>query len=116
MNDRLKQVGSRIQRARKAAGMSQADLAEALDISVAHMSSIETGRANFSVEILMRATEVLNISADSLLRTNIPEVSTIYARDIDELLKGCTAAEIESIMTVMRQMKSALISARPTEY
>lgn len=116
MNERLKQVGVRIQNARKAVGMSQADLAEGLDISVAHMSSIETGRANFSVEILMRMTEVLNVSADSLLRTNIPEVSAIYARDMEDLLKGCTSAEIESIMTMMRQMKTALINARAPEY
>lgn len=116
MQEKLKQIGLRIQTARKAVGMSQADLAEALNISVAHMSSIETGRANFSVEILMNITEVLNLSADSLLRTNIPQVSAIYSREMEELLKGCTAAEIESIMAVMRQMKTALISARPVEY
>lgn len=116
MNERLKQVGNRIQSARKAAGMSQADLAEGLDISVAHMSSIETGRANFSVEILMRLTEVLNVSADSLLRTNIPEVSAIYAKDIEALLKGCTSSEIEAIMAMMGHMKNALINARAPEY
>lgn len=116
MRERLKQIGIRIQLARKAAGMSQADLAEKLDISVAHMSSIETGRANFSVEILMGITEVLHVSADSLLRTNIPEVSAIYAREIDALLSGCTSSEIESIMAMMQQMKTALIRARPAEY
>lgn len=116
MSEKLKQVGQRIQEARKSAGMSQSDLAEKVDISLTHMSSIETGKTNCTIEVFMRITEALNISADSLLRTNIPEVTAIYARDINALLEGCTATEIESIMAVMRQMKTALINARPTEY
>ena len=92
MYEKLKPVGKRIQDARKAMGLTQADLADKLDISVSHMSSIETGRANFGVETLMKITEILRISADSLLRTDIPEVSAIYAGDLDTLLKYCTAA------------------------
>ena len=113
--EKLKPVGKRIQDARKAIGMTQADLADKLDISVSHMSSIETGRANFGVETLMKITEILQVSADSLLRTDIPEVSVIYAGDLDALLKDCTAEEVESMMNMLRQMKTALIKARPTE-
>lgn len=116
MSEKLKQVGRRIQEARKAAGLNQADLAEKVDISANHMSAIETGKTNCTIEVFMKLTEALNISADSLLRTNVPQVSAIYSRDMDALLKDCTAAEIESIMAMMRQMKAALISARPTEY
>ena len=115
MYEKLKPVGKRIQDARKAIGMTQADLADKLDIYVSHMSSIETGRANFGVETLMKITEILQVSADSLLRTDIPEVSVIYAGDLDALLKGCTAEEVESMLNMLRQMKTALIKARPTE-
>ena len=114
MYEKLKPVGKRIQDARKAVGMTQADLADKLDISVSHMSSIETGRANFGVETLMKITEILKVSADNLLRTDIPEVSAIYAGDLDALLKDCTAEEVESMMTMLRQMKTALIKARPS--
>lgn len=96
--------------------MSQSTLAEKMDISLTHMSAIETGKTNFSIEVFMKLTEALQVSADSLLRTNIPEVSAIYSRDMEDLLKGCTSAEIESIMAMMRQMKSALINARAPEY
>ena len=115
MYEKLKPVGKRIQDARKAIGMTQADLADRLDISASHMSSIETGRANFGVETLMKITEILKVSADNLLRTDIPEVSAIYAGDMEQILKGCTAAETESMMAMLRQMKDALIKARPTE-
>lgn len=115
MYETLKPVGKRIQEARKAIGLTQADLADRLDISVSHMSSIETGRANFGVETLMRITEILKVSADSLLRTDIPEVSGIYAGDMEQLLTDCTAAETESLMTMLRQMKEVLKKARPNE-
>lgn len=114
MYDKLKPIGKRIQECRRALGITQADLADKLDISVSHMSSIETGRANFGVETLMKITEILSVSADSLLRTDIPEVSAIYASDINDLLKDCSAEEIDSMMAMLREMKTALIKARPT--
>ena len=107
-------LGERIYQLRTQMGLSQGDLADKLDISVSHMSSIETGRANFGVETLMKITEILKVSADNLLRTDIPEVSAIYAGDMDTLLSDCTAEEVESMMTMLRQMKTALIKARPT--
>ena len=115
MYEKLKPVGKRIQDARKAINLTQADLADKLGISVSHMSSIETGRANFGVETLMRMTEILKVSADSLLRTDIPEVSAIYAGDLEALLQGCTAEEIESMMNLLRELKAALIKARPSD-
>lgn len=115
MYEKLKPVGKRIQDARKALDITQADLADKLGISVSHMSSIETGRANFGVETLMKITEILKVSADSLLRTDIPEVTGIYAGDLEALLEDCTAAEVESMMTMLRQMKTALIKARPSD-
>jgi len=115
MYENLKPVGKRIQEARKAIDMTQADLADKLNISVSHMSSIETGRANFGVETLMRITEILKVSADTLLRTDIPEVSGIYAGEMEQLLKGCTATEAESMMSMLRQMKEALLKARPSD-
>lgn len=113
MYERLKPVGKRIQDARRAQGIMQVELADKLDISVSHMSSIETGRANFGVETLMKITEILKVSADSLLRTDIPEVTALYSNEMKDLLKDCTAEEIESLMAMLREMKAALIKARP---
>lgn len=107
MDDRAKQVGARIQRVRKDQGISQTQLAEKINISVSHMSAIECGSSNFGVDILMRITEALKVSADSLLRTNIPSVTTIYGTEVDELLKDCSPAEIEAMLTTLRQIKSA---------
>lgn len=77
MNDKFKDVGARIREARKIQKLSQADLAERLQISTSHMSHIENGKKNIGLDIFMRLTEALQVSADWLLRTDIPSVSNI---------------------------------------
>ncbi len=107
MKDMLKQVGTRIKQARRERGISQNELADQLNISVSHMSAIECGRSNFGVDILMRITEVLKVSADTLLRTNIPTVSAIYGSELDTLLKDSSPAEVEAMLSTLKQMKGA---------
>lgn len=107
MKDVLKQVGGRIKAARKEKGLSQNELADQLNISVSHMSAIECGRSNFGVDILMRITEVLKVSADTLLRTDIPSVSVIYSAELEALLKDSTPAEVEAMLSTLKQMKGA---------
>ena len=107
MTNELKAVGLRIQEARKLAGINQNQLAEMVNISVSHLSAIDTGHSNFGVDILMRITEALNISADSLLRTNVPAVSTIHGSEIAAILKDCSSYEVEAMIGTLQQMKDA---------
>lgn len=116
LTNELKAVGIRIQEARKAAGINQTQFAEMVDISVSHLSAIETGRSNFGVDILMRITEILKVSADSLLRTDIPAVSAIYGTEIDEILKDCPPIQIEAMITTLKQMKDAFQMASQAEH
>ena len=107
MDDTLKLVGQRIQDVRRQRGMSQTDLAEQLNISPSHMSNIETGRTNFGVDILKRITEVLQISADYLLRSNVPAFTDIYAEEIADIISGCAPSEVEAMKNMLKEMKSA---------
>lgn len=106
----IKDVGGRIKDARKARGMSQMELAEKLNISLSHMSNIETARSNFGIDILMRITEVLQVSADELLRTNIPIVNAMYADEATKIMEGCTSAEKEAMLSTLKNMKAAFHS------
>lgn len=107
MSNGSRELGGRIREARKTRNMSQAELAEKLNISLSHMSDIETGKSNFGVDILMRITEVLQISADKLLRTDVPPVNAVYAEEITDLLEGCTPAEKAAILSTLKNMKAA---------
>lgn len=53
-------IGKRIREARKARGWSLEDLSRSVGISVAQLSKLETGRANFKVPVLMKVGKGLN--------------------------------------------------------
>ena len=112
MYSNLKELGARIRDARKKCGLNQAELAEKLNISTSHMSDIETGRSNFGIDIFMNITEILQVSADTLLRTNIPEVEAIYATEFKDLTEGCSAAEKEAMIQTLRNMKIVFMNNR----
>ena len=107
-NDNLKEIGLRIAQARKKKSMSQADLAEKAQVSISHISDIENGKKQIGIEIFIRITEALNVSADWLLRASNNEVKQIQRNEFDELLSDCTAAERKSLLRIMQDVKEAL--------
>ena len=112
MDDNLKRIGLRIKEARRERKISQAELAEKLEISISHMSEIENGKTSFRIDIVMRMTEMLQVSADMLLRTNVPEVDVIYADEFRELMKDCSSDEKEAMLQMLRNMKSVFVKNR----
>ena len=112
MDKRLKEVGLRIRDARKARNISQADMADRLGISISHMSDIENGKTNYGVDILMRITENLQISADELLRTDIPSVDKVYMAEINDIFKDCSVQEKEAMLKTLNNMKEAFSSVK----
>lgn len=108
--DKIKEIGVRIKEARKAKGLSQMEFASMLQISTSHLSDIENGKTKYGLDIFIRITEELQVSADWLLQTNIPEVQKIHNNELNELLSDCTSSEVQSILKMVSEMKSALHS------
>lgn len=103
-----KVVGSRIRELRQRKGMSQADLAAKANISVPHMSSIELGKSQMMLPMFVRLLEVLDVSADYLLRANVTSVNTLYQSEFNELLADCTPQEMDSILKIVQQLKTTM--------
>ncbi len=61
-------VGRNIQRFRKNAGMTQAQLAEKINVSTAFVSRMERGEKGASVKVLDALVEVFQVSYDALMR------------------------------------------------
>lgn len=86
-------MGNRIKIRRKELRIKQAELAEKLNISNNHMSSIENGRQKLSLDIFIRICDLLNVTPDYLLlgsmhAYNIPQ-------DIIDKLLLCNQSDIE---------------------
>ena len=106
MDDMMKEIGSRIRQARKSADLSQEQLAEMLDISTVYMSEIENGKTNFGLKTFMKITEVLQISADWLLQTNIPPVNKLLTSELNALFLDCTPEELRSYSRIVKEIKA----------
>ncbi len=97
-------IGSRIRAIRQSQRLSQAALAEKAHLSLPLISSIELGKSTMLVTTLLRITEALQVSADELLRPDVPSVNGIYQNEFADLLGGCTPEEIESIIKIVKEL------------
>lgn len=64
-------IGDRIKEARKNQGFTQEKLAEILGVSVEFVGQIERGLKLPSMQVFIKLIEVLNVSADYLLRDSV---------------------------------------------
>ena len=103
-----KKIGSRIREVRTKKGMSQAQLAEKAYISVPHVSEIECGKSKLRLSTFVFIAEALQVSADVLLRPNIPEVTNIYQGEFNDVLADCTPAEIDSLLKIVKELKTTM--------
>ena len=101
-------IGSRIKAVRTGKGMSQADLAVKASVSLPLISNIERGKTRMQLETFVKVAEVLQVSADHLLRADVPEVKTIYQGEFAELLEDCSASGMETILNIVREVKASM--------
>ena len=111
-NSELKQIGQRIRAARTAQNLTQADLAFAIEVSDPYISDIELGKTKMNILTFCRIVETLKMSADSILRPNVPVVNQIYQQEFADLLKDCSPQEIESILKIVKEIKASLHSKK----
>ena len=93
--------------------MSQMDLAEAVGMSVSFISNIEVGKQSMNIRALIAISDVLNVSADWLLRSSTESDVTI-----DEILKeleNCTPKEREVILKLVQTMKDSIHNLKVTD-
>lgn len=85
-------IGQRIRKIRKAQSLSQEQLAEQVQISVTHMSHIETGNTKLSLAVLVDLALALGVRTDELLFEDAG-VKTIAGEEIQTILESCSPAQ-----------------------
>ena len=96
-------LGNTIRKYRILRGMSQEELAEAVDITPTHLKHIESEHRKPSIEVLFRLVYVLHISLDEIL---LPQ----QARDSSEfqealtLLTQCSKTELSIVADLIRSL------------
>ena len=108
MNERRIQFGLRVRQARRARKYSQSELSEKTQISVSHMSDIENGKTNISLDVFIRLVDALHVSSDWLLQIENSETSSLFDRELKELLIDCSDSEKRLILRTAREIKEGL--------
>lgn len=110
--EEYKKIGARIREIRLQKHMSQANLADKANIHLSHISDIENGKSTLLLPTFIRITEALQVSADVLLRSDIPEVNNLYKSEFAEILEDCTPSEIDSIINIVKEVKRSMHSPK----
>ena len=77
-NERLLgEIGARINSRRKELGLTQEQLAERMEVSIQMISNLELGKKAIRPENLVKLCDVLNISADYILRGRRADVEIL---------------------------------------
>lgn len=82
-----KAMGKRIKTAREDAGMTQEELADAINMSSMHISVIERGVKPPKLETFIQIANILHVSADELLQDAIDCAIPARANRLSELLQ-----------------------------
>lgn len=90
------EIGKRIRNFRIANNLTQAQLAESLDISTNFVSEVETGKKNISLDILCRLCQYYNLSADHILLGK--DNSSSSQCTLSEFLFSLSADDIPTII------------------
>ena len=83
-------IGERIKRARIENDMTQENLAERLNVSVAYVSRIECGTTRLNLTRLIEICRILDIDEGILLNGTSVESQNYLSEEFSTLLKGCS--------------------------
>ena len=106
------EIGEHIRKSRQEARISQEELAEYAGISGSYISDIEAGKRNFSVDVLMKIAEALQVSTDWILRADTPGTAAVLNRDIERILDGLSADELNDVMLILTDIKRSIKRAK----
>ena len=102
-----KTIGIKIAKERKTAKLTQAELAEKIDISEKYLSRIECGKQIPSIIIVVKICEALHISADELL--NIPQRFPLDGREeLHNYLACFSKYEQKKIIEIIKIIKEII--------
>ena len=118
MDDLLKinqEIGERLKNARIASKMSQQELANKANVSLPHISDIEHGKNSMKLITFIKIIEALQVSADSILRADVPAVNRLYQNEFSQIVEDCSPAEIESLKRIVLQVKDTMRTSSSKE-
>lgn len=94
-------LGKRIRQCRQAKGYTQQGLAEKADIGIMYLGEIERGIKMPSLSCFMKLIQCLDISADYILRDELPSGAAFVCDEITEKLLELTPQQRKTAADIL---------------
>lgn len=95
-----KLIGERLKKARIKKGITQEELAEDMDISIAYISRIENGKTHVSLTRLNELCLILDTTEGYILN-GVSDNSNLYlTNELNSILKDCSSKDKELIYQI----------------
>lgn len=101
-------IGLRIRAARKDANLTQEKLAEALELSIAHVSGMENGKTGMGIQTVVKLANVLHVSIDWLLQDNLENYHINFETEIKSILNDCDEERKRTLLALLKSNRKAL--------
>lgn len=101
-------LGKRIREERLRLHLTQAQLAEAIDISDTYMGAIERGERSLTLDTLVRLVNRLGISIDYLLADSVSDSDSNIIAQFRQIIDGHSLANKQMAIHVLRTLFSHL--------
>ena len=95
-------IGSRIKQARLAKNMTQEDLADKIDISVAFLSRVEIGNSHIKLKRLNQLCDLLDVSEGYLLNGASSSSENYLDKEFTDLIKSVSPEKQKLIYNVAK--------------
>jgi transcriptional regulator with XRE-family HTH domain len=103
-----KELGKRIKTARLAAGMTQEQLAERINLSGGHCAHVERGTTKVSLSALVAMANALNTTPDKLLIDNHHYAAPHLLTEAQGLFEDCDPDEIYVMLQAAAAIKKSI--------
>lgn len=104
----LKAIGERIRAVRTARNLTQAQLAEALNVSPPYLSNIEQGKQAMGIKVLRDLCDTLDVSADWILRNKSKIPDEMSEKVLSEKLMQFPPKQRAALERLFLEMKSTM--------
>lgn len=95
-------IGKRLKEARKKNGLTQEQLVEKMDVSIAYLSKVETGKIHINLERLSQICSILGITEGEILNGVSYNSEKYLHSEFYDLLKKCSSKEQKLAYKVMQ--------------
>lgn len=101
-----KKLGKRIREERRHLNLTQAQLAEAIDISDTYMGAIERGERSLTLDTLVRLVDRLGVTVDYMLSDSVPDSDSNIMEQFKQIIYNQPLERKQMAINVLRTIFS----------